>query len=75
MTKFCRKWNRIFTEESCGNGKISGGSTGEKFHVVNSRGVELTIEEMADGTVRMKRSDLPNQTTSISIDYFMDRLK
>lgn len=75
MTKFCRKWNRIFSEESFGNGKISGGSTGEKFHVVNSRGVELTIEEMEDGTVRMKRSDLPNQTTSISIDYFMDRLK
>lgn len=30
---------------------------------------------IGDGTVRMKRSDLPNQTTSISIDYFMDRLK
>ena len=46
MTQFCRKWFRIFTEETCGNGAISGGTTGEKFHVVNSEGVELTIEGM-----------------------------
>lgn len=75
MINFCRKWFRIFTEETVGNGKISGGVTGEKFHVVNSRGVELTIEEQENGTVRIKRSDQPNQSSIISIDYFMDCLK
>lgn len=75
MTNFCRKWFRIFTEENVGNGKISGGFTGEKFHVVNSKGVELTIEEQEDGTVRMKRSDQPTKSSIISIDYFMDLLK
>ena len=73
--KICRKWFRIFTEETCGNGAIFGGTTGEKFHVVNSEGVELTIEEMANGTVNLKRSDRPHEMMCISIDYFMDRLK
>ena len=75
MSQFCRKWFRIFTEETCGNGAIFGGTTGEKFHVVNSEGVELTIEEMANGTVSLKRSDRPHEMMCISIDYFMDRLK
>ena len=75
MSQFCRKWFRIFTEETRGNGAIFGGTTGEKFHVVNSEGVELTIEEMANGTVSLKRSDRPHEMMCISIDYFMDRLK
>lgn len=75
MAGFCRKWNHIFTEETVGNGKISGECTGEKFHVVNSRGIELTIEELENGTVRMRRSDKPNQTSIINIDCFMDLLK
>lgn len=75
MSQFCRKWFRIFTEETCGNGAIFGGTTGEKFHVVNSEGVELTIEEMANGTVSLKRSDRPHEMMCISIDYFVDRLK
>lgn len=75
MGNFCRRWFRIFTEETVGNGKISGDFTGEKFHVVNSRGVELTIEEQENGTVRLKRSDQPTQSMSISIDYFMELLK
>lgn len=75
MTNFCRKWFCIFTEENVGNGKVSGGLTGEKLHVVNSKGVELTIEEQENGTVRMQRSDKPTQSSTISIDYFMDLLK
>ena len=75
MSQFCRKWFRIFTEETCGNGAIFGETTGEKFHVVNSEGVELTIEEMANGTVNLKSSDRPHEMMCISIDYFMDRLK
>lgn len=75
MGSFCRRWFGIFTEETVGNGKISGDFTGEKFHVVNSSGVELTIEEQENGTVRLKRSDQPTQSSIISIDYFMELLK
>lgn len=75
MTEFCRKWFRVFTEEYIGVGQFSGGTTGEKLHVVNSTGIELTIEEMENGTVRMKRSDRPNQSSNITIDYFMELLK
>lgn len=45
------------------------------FLGVYSEGVELTIEEMANGTVNLKRSDRPHEMMCISIDYFMDRLK
>lgn len=51
MTNFCQQWFRIFTEENIRNKKVSEELTGEKFHVVNSRGVELTIEEQENGTV------------------------
>lgn len=75
MKKFCSKWFRIFTEEYYGIGQISGGKTGEKFHVTNSKGVELTIEEMEDGTVCLKRSDTPGRSSIITIDWFMECLK
>ena len=45
------------------------------FLGVYSEGVELTIGEMANGTVCLKRSDRPHEMMCISIDYFMDRLK
>lgn len=44
IKKFLRQWPKVFTEEFGRVGNFAGGKTGEKFHVVNSRGVELTME-------------------------------
>lgn len=74
MTEFCHKWDGIFTQEYAGMDKVSGETTGEKMHLVNSRGVDLIIEEMKDGTVRIKRSDKPAQISNISIDDFMNMI-
>ena len=49
IKKFLRQWPKVFTEEFGRVGNLAGGKTGEKFHVVNSKGVELTIEECEDG--------------------------
>lgn len=63
IKKFLRQWSKVFTEEFGQVGNLSGGKTGEKFHVVDSKGVELTMEECEmDGSIyifRIKRIPIP----------------
>lgn len=75
IKKFLRQWPKVFTEEFGRVGNLAGGKTGEKFHVVNSKGVELTIEECEDGWVNIHFSDQKNSYSRISIDYLFSKLR
>ena len=75
IKKFLRQWPKVFTEEFGRVGNLAGGKTGEKFHVVNSRGVELTIEECEDGWVNIHFSDQKNCYSRISIDHLFSKLR
>jgi len=74
LKSFCQKWFGVFGEERLDT-PIALSPTGQKFQVTNSKGIKMTIEEMEDGTVKIKRSDKPNMTSVISIDFFMELLK
>lgn len=75
LKKFLWKWSRIFTEEYGKVGKLIGEKTGEKFHVTDSRGVELIIEECEDGWVNLHFSDQKNSYSRISIDHLFSSLR
>lgn len=75
IKKFLRQWPKVFTEEFGRVGNLAGGKTGEKFHVVNSKGVELTIEECEDGWVNIHFSDQKNSYYRISIDHLFSKLR
>lgn len=75
IREFLRKWPRIFTEEFGKTGNLDGGKTGVQFCVTNSKGVELTIEECADGWVNIQFSDNKNSYSRISIDHLFSKLR
>ena len=75
IKKFLRIWSKIFTAEYGKVGNLAGGKTGAKFHVSDSRGVELTIEECEDGWVDIRFSDQKNSYSRISIDHLFSRLR
>ena len=75
IKKFLRQWPKVFKEEFGRAGNLAGGKTGERFHVVDSRGVELTIEECEDGWVNIHFSDQKNFYSRISIDYLFSKLR
>ena len=75
IKKFLRQWPKIFTEEFGRVGSLAGEKTGEKFHVVDSKGVELTIEECEDSWVNIHFSDQKNFYSRISIDRLFSKLR
>lgn len=75
IKSFLRCWYNIFTEEWGKVGKLDGEKTGERFHVLDSRGIELTIEECEDGWVDIHFSDQKNMLHRISIDHLFSRLR
>ena len=75
IKKFLRQWPKVFTEEFGRVGNLAGEKTGEKFHVLDSRGVELTIEECEDGWVNIHFSDQKNSYSRISIDHLFSKLR
>lgn len=70
---FVRRWRPLFTEEPSGVGQFHGEKTGEKIHITNSSGVEMTIEEKDDGYVDVVRSDRPGSSMRVEIDRFFER--
>ena len=75
IKKFLRQWPKVFTEEFGRVGNLAGEKTGEKFHVVDSKGVELTIEECEDSWVNIHFSDQKNFYSRISIDRLFSKLR